>query len=51
MINISMSLLAIVISLLQDPYISAILLFGVLFLILFILKKLGVLEVRKNGKV
>lgn len=51
MINISMSLLAIVISLLQEPYISAILLFGVLFLILFILKKLGVLEVRKNGKV
>lgn len=51
MINISMSLLAIIISLLQDPYISAILLFGTLFLILFILKKLGVLEVRRNGKI
>lgn len=51
LITICMSLLAIIISLLQDPYISAILLFGTLFLILFILKKLGVLEVRKNGKV
>jgi len=51
LITICMSLLAIIISLLQDPYISAILLFGTLFLILFILKKLGVLEVRRNGKV
>jgi len=39
LITICMSLLAIIISLLQDPYISAILLFGTLFLILFILKK------------
>lgn len=51
LITICMALLAIIISLLQDPYISAILLFGTLFLIIFILKKLGVLEVRKNGKV
>ncbi|MFN3698954.1 MAG: glycosyltransferase family 4 protein [Dictyoglomus sp.] len=51
MINICMSLVAVIISLLQDPYISAILLFSTLFLILFILKKLGVLEVKKNGKV
>ncbi|ACK42390.1 MULTISPECIES: MraY family glycosyltransferase [Dictyoglomus] len=51
LITICMALLAVIISLLQDPYISAILLFGTLFLIIFILKKLGVLEVRKNGKV
>jgi len=47
--TICMSLVAILISLIQDPYISALLVFGTLFLILFILKKLGVLEIRRNG--
>lgn len=51
LITLCMSLVAIIISVLQDPYISTIILFGTLGLVLFILYKLGVLEVRKNGKV
>lgn len=51
LIDFSMSLIAIILALSQDFEISMLILIGGLSLIIFILAKLGILEVRKNGKV
>jgi UDP-GlcNAc:undecaprenyl-phosphate GlcNAc-1-phosphate transferase len=51
LINISMSLIAIILALSYNTEISLLVLIGTLSLIIFILAKLGILEIRKNGKV
>ncbi|MGB9856663.1 MAG: glycosyltransferase family 4 protein [Dictyoglomaceae bacterium] len=51
LINISMSLIAIILALSYDIEISLLVLIGTLSLIIFILAKLEILEVRRNGKV
>lgn len=51
LMSISMSLIAIILALSYNTEISLLVLIGTLSLIIFILAKLGILEIRKNGKV